>query len=274
MTVTIERRYATLTDVEVRDTDGGGLRFSGHAAVFNSPTDLGPFREQVAPGAFKRTIRTDGTDVRFLFNHEPNSVMARTTNGSLSLREDGTGLLAEADLDPSDFDVQRLLPKLRSGNVSQMSFGFRAVNEDDSWWDDQPDDDGKPIRTLREVQLFDVSAVTFPAYDDTDAALNSIARGTLEVAEARGLETGLDRGDVIDHLRESVNPQPEDDEEEVRCETCGHELDQTSPEDREEPPATEERETPEDDPAPAEEPRHSPSRSHLEARLYYLETTL
>ena len=253
MTVTIERRYATLTDVEVRDTDGGGLRFSGHAAVFNSPTDLGPFREQVAPGAFRRSIRTDGTDVRFLFNHEPDSVMARTTNGTLTLREDGTGLLAEADLDPSDFDVQRLLPKLRSGNVSQMSFGFRAVNENDDWWEDDPDDGGKPIRTLREVQLFDVSAVTFPAYDDTDAALNSIARGTLEVAEARGLNTDLDRGDVIDCLRESVTASPEREQE---------------------PPAEEVRETPEDDPAPADEPRHSPSRSHREARLAYVETTL
>ena len=257
MTVTIERRYATLTDVEVRENDNGGLRFSGHAAVFNSPTDLGPFREQVAPGAFRRSIRTEGTDVRFLFNHEPDSVMARTTNGTLTLREDATGLLAEADLDPSDFDVQRLLPKLRSGNVSQMSFGFRAINEDDGWWDDQPDDGGKPLRTLREVQLFDVSAVTFPAYDDTDAALNSIARGTLEVAEARGLDTGLDRGDVIDHLRDAVNPLPE-----------------TSPEREQEPPAQEVRETPEDDPAPADEPRHSPSRSHREARLAYVETTL
>jgi uncharacterized protein len=250
MTVTIERRYATLTDVEVRETDGGGLRFSGHAAVFNSPTDLGPFREQVAPGAFKRSIRTEGSDVRLLFNHEPDSVMARTINGTLKLREDGTGLLAEADLDPSDFDVQRLLPKLRSGNVSQMSFGFRAVGEDDSWWDDD-EDGGKPLRTLREVQLFDVSAVTFPAYDDTDAALNSIARGTVAVAEARGLDA--DRSQVIDHLRE---------------------LPTVSPEQGDETPAQEVRETPEDDPAPAETPRHSPSRSHLEARLDYLASTL
>ena len=253
MTFTIERRYATSAGVEVRETDGGGLHFSGHAAVFDSLADLGPFRERVAPGAFKRTIRTDGTDVRFLFNHEPDSVMARTTNGTLRLREDSVGLLAEAELDPSDFDVQRLIPKLRSGLLSQMSFGFRAIGEDDSWWDDQPEDGGKPIRTLREVQLFDASVVTYPAYDNTDAALNSIARGTLEVAEARGLNTDLDRGDVIDCLRESVTASPEREQE---------------------PPAEEERETPEDDPAPAETPRHSPSRSHREARLAFLETTL
>jgi len=247
VTVTIERRYATLTDVEVRETEHGGLRFSGHAAVFNSPTDIGPFREQVAKGAFKRTLGM-GADVRLLFNHDPDSVMARTTNGSLELREDGTGLLAEADLDPSDWDVQRLLPKLRSGNVSQMSFGFRVI--DDEWSD--PDDDGRQLRTLREVQLLDVSAVTFPAYDDTDAALNSIARGALALAEQRGIDTEMDTDQVADTIRQSI--------------TDGDV--QTSPEEREEPS------TPDDDPAPVETPRHSPSRSHLRKRLDYLETTL
>ena len=255
MTPTIERRYGTVTDVEVREAEGGGLRFTGHAAVFNSPTDIGPFREQVAPGAFRRSIRTEGSDVRFLFNHEPDSVMARTLNGTLTLREDEVGLLAEADLDPSDFDVQRLLPKLRSGNVSQMSFGFRVVGPDGDEWS-EPDEDGKQLRTLREVQLFDVSVVTYPAYDDTDAALNSIARGALEVAERRGIVTDLDQQQVADRIRDQIN--------------------QVSP------PVVEERETsdvPSEEqteavPAPAEAPRHTTSRSHLQARIAYLETTL
>jgi uncharacterized protein len=240
----IERRYATLTDVEVREQDGG-LRFSGHAAVFNSPTNIGPFREQVAPGAFKRTLGM-GADVRLLFNHEPDSVMARTTNGTLRLSEDGTGLLAEADLDPSDWDVQRLLPKLRSGNVSQMSFGFRVV--DDAWSD--PDGNGRQLRTLNEVQLFDVSAVTFPAYDDTDAALNSIARGALAVAESRGIVCDQDVAEVASHIRDALAPQDS--------------------------PAEEEREeqTPDEAPPPAEEPRHVSSRSHLTKRLAYIESTL
>lgn len=258
MTVTIERRYATLTDVEVRDTDTGGLSFSGHAAVFNSPTDIGPFREQVAPGAFKATIKPDRTDVRLLFNHNPDSVMARTTNGSLALSEDATGLLAEADLDPSDVDVQRLLPKLRSGNVSQMSFGFRVIKDD---WS-EPDDDGRQLRTLKEVQLFDVSAVTFPAYDDTDVALNSIARGALEVAEARGIVCEQDAEQVAAHIRESLAPHVSDDKD--------------SPEAREtqDPPVSQEAQALEADPDPAAQPVPSPSRLSRKKRLDYLKSTL
>jgi uncharacterized protein len=252
----IERRV-TLSDFEIRESDGGVL-FVGHAAVFNSPTDLGPFREQVAPGAFKRTIGPGRADVRLLFNHEADSVMARTTNGTLRLREDHFGLLAEADLDPSDWDVQRLLPKLRSGNVSQMSFGFRAIGESDDWWDRQPEDGGKPIRTLREVQLFDVSAVTFPAYDDTDAALNSMARGALAVAELRGL--ACDLSDVVDAFRDACHTAPPDEVEEPTQEPMQEET-------REE--------TPEEAPPPAEEPRPAPSRLELaHKRLAYLKTTL
>lgn len=246
----IERRFATFDNVEVREDDQGALRFSGHAAVFNSPTDIGPFREQVAPGAFKRTIHPDRADVRFLFNHQPDSVMARSTNGTLALSEDDTGLHTEARLDPSDWDVRRLIPKLKSGNVSQMSFGFRVV--EDEWSD--PDDDGKQLRTLKEVQLFDVSAVTFPAYDDTDAALNSIAEGALEVAEARGIDSDLDASGVAAVYRTSITTTdlPADTQ------------DQDSPEERET--------TPDDDPPPAEAPRPSSSRSNRERRLAYLDT--
>lgn len=248
----IERRFVTFDSIEVREDDQGGLRFSGHAAVFNTPTDIGPFREQVAPGAFKRTIHPDRADVRFLFNHQPDSVMARTVNGTLRLQEDDTGLHTEATLDPSDWDVRRLVPKLKSGNVSQMSFGFRVV--DDEWSD--PDDDGKQLRTLKEVQLFDVSAVTFPAYDDTDAALNSIAEGALEVAEARGIDSDLDTADVAALYRTSLTTTTDDLPAEPQ--------EQDPPEERET--------TPEDDPPPAEAPRPSSSRSMRERRLAYLET--
>lgn len=177
----IERRYANIEGAEIREEEGR-LAFRGHAAVFDSVTDLGPFRERVATGAFRKTVKE--ADVRFLFNHEPDSVMARTANGTLRLREDAQGLSTEADLDPTDWDVQRLAPKLRSGNVSQMSFAFRVVGPRGEEWDDSPEDGGKPIRTLKELALFDVSPVTYPAYADTDASLRC---GIDAVAERRAL---------------------------------------------------------------------------------------
>ncbi len=186
----VERRFVPLEDVEVRE-DGATLNFRGHAAVFDQVVDLGPWREQIAPGAFKKTIRE--ADVRFLYNHEPDSVMSRTKNGTLRLREDKVGLNTDADLDPNDWDVQRLVPKLKSRNVDQMSFAFRVVGKEGETWDDDPEDGGKPIRTLREVGLFDVSAVTFPAYPSTDGGL----RKSIEaVAERRGIVCSWDDDEV------------------------------------------------------------------------------
>jgi uncharacterized protein len=254
MTTVRERRFATLEDIEIReDSDGGATSFRGHASVFNSVTDIGPFRERVAPGAFKRTIGGRADDVAFLYNHVPDSVMARTTNGSLRLSEDTRGLFTDADLDPSDWDVQRLIPKLRSKNVSQMSFGFRVVDDE---WEDHPDDGGKPIRTLREVQLFDVSAVTFPAYKDTDASLR-MAKNVLQVAETRGITCDHCVEDIAEIIRHNLeNPEtPPAEEREVERDEVAQDASET----------------------PADVPAEPPAPSRLviaRKRLEYLETTL
>lgn len=154
----------------MRQDKAAGIRFSGHAAVFNRLTDLGLFREQVAPGTFARAIR-ERDDVVLLFNHSPDTVMARVGTGSLQLQEDDRGLRVTASLDPDDLDVQRVVPKLRRGDLSRMSFAFRVPPGGDTW-DDYPEDGGLPIRTLQSVRpLIDVAAVTFPAYEDTDAQL-------------------------------------------------------------------------------------------------------
>ena len=178
----IERRFAP-PGVEIRTDDDGTVTFEGHAAVFNKVADLGWFREKVSPGAFRKTIKE--ADVRFLYNHDPDSVMARTTAGTLKLSEDKRGLKTKATLDPDDVDVQRVVPKLRSGNVSQMSFGFRVIKDE---WDEEPDDGGTVMRTLKEVELFDVSAVTYPAYAETDAAVRSATSSAKEIADEHGID--------------------------------------------------------------------------------------
>lgn len=149
--VTLERR------AEGED----GLRLSGYAAVFDRVADIGGwFDEVIRPGAFARAIEA-GQDVALLFNHDPNTVMARTTNGSLRLREDAVGLWFEADLDANDPDAQRVVTKVRAGNVSQGSFAFDVRTE--MWHQDRP----KPLRELLDLDLYDVSPVTYPAYADT-----------------------------------------------------------------------------------------------------------
>ena len=147
---------------EIRaEGEGKESRIVGHAAIFNSFTTIWDFREQVAPGAFLKSIQND--DIRALFNHDPNHVLGRNRAGTLNLSEDEKGLAIE--IVPPDTQFARdLLVSLKRGDISQMSFGFQVIK--DEW-----DQGKKPMeRTLKEVKLFDVSPVTFPAYTDTDVS--------------------------------------------------------------------------------------------------------
>ena len=137
-----------------------GPCISGHASVFNSPADLGYFTETVKPGAFKRTIAED--DIRALFNHNPDYVLGRNTSNTLTLREDYKGLKVE--IDPPDTSVARdLMTSIKRGDISQASIGFYARG-----FTLRKDDAGKWYRDLTDIQLFDVSPVTFPAFTATD----------------------------------------------------------------------------------------------------------
>jgi HK97 family phage prohead protease len=136
-----------------------------------------PFVEYVRKGAFAKTLN-DGADVRLLIDHE-GVPLARTKSGTLMLEEDDRGLRVEATLDPMNPDAQRVLSAMRRGDLSQMSFAFRTVK--DSWNSD------RTIRELREVQLFDVSVVTYPAYEDTIVSLRSRQDVTVDVSGSLSL---------------------------------------------------------------------------------------
>jgi hypothetical protein len=161
----MEKRAFEVERLEVRKAKDGKRSIVGHAAVFNRIGDGGWFREKVAPGAFRDSIKVD--DVRALWNHDPNFVLGRNKAGTLRLSEDERGLAIE--IDPPDTQAARdLLVSIDRGDVSQMSFGFTTIK--DSWEKTEGD---KDIRTLEKVQLWDVSPVTFPFYRDTDVAVRS-----------------------------------------------------------------------------------------------------
>lgn len=166
----LERRF-TLMEIVVVDPPEGRAdekpKIIGHAAVFDQLSeDFGGWREKIAPGAFSKSI---GGDVRALFNHDPNLILGRTRAKTLRLTEDSKGLLAE--IDPPDTETARsVMEAIRRGDVSQMSFGFRTVKQ--KWEEDM--DKKIAVRTLVEVELFDVSPVTFPAYPQTDVGLREM----------------------------------------------------------------------------------------------------
>jgi HK97 family phage prohead protease len=165
-----EVRQYGISDIEVREqTDSDTVTFSGYATVFNHDYEVydafGKFTERLAPGAFTRTL-TEAPDVMLLVNHQ-GLPLARTKSGTLSLTQDKVGLRVQADLDANDPDVQAVLPKMRRGDVDEMSFAFRV--NDQVWSDDFTD------RTITEVNLSrgDVSIVSFGANPATVAALRA-----------------------------------------------------------------------------------------------------
>jgi len=177
----IERRFFPMTEfrVEPRE-DGQGSKLVGHAALFDSLSeDLGGFREKIDSGAFRKTIRK--ADVRALFNHDSNYVLGRTASGTLTLKEDNDGLRMENE--PPDTQWARdLRVSIERGDINQMSFGFRTVS--DRW-----ETKGKEsIRTIEEVELVDVSVVTYPAYADTRVALRSFEEWQKELQAETSLE--------------------------------------------------------------------------------------
>jgi HK97 family phage prohead protease len=168
----VERRDIPV-EIAVRELEDDAFTFEGHAAVFDQLSeDLGGWRERIKRGAFKRVL---GDDVRFLVNHDPSLLLARTRNGTLRLKENPTGLHTEADIAPTTIgkDLRILVERQ---DLTQMSFAFMVAEAE---WDDE---DGELIRTVTRMEaLYDVSAVTYPAYPQTDAG----ARKDLAAAAAQ-----------------------------------------------------------------------------------------
>lgn len=186
-----QRRVEAVAGPIARSTvvpTGSASKIGGYAALFDVPAEIGGlFVEKIAKGAFSTAIIKN--DVRALFNHDPNLILARTSAGTLSLREDAKGLAFEATL-PDAVWTNDLLASIRRCDISQMSFAFIARREA---WDDSGD---MPIRTLIEVELMDVSPVTFASYEQTQVTIlppvmRTLAAGNRAMQEA--MQARLDR---------------------------------------------------------------------------------
>lgn len=165
MTKKKETRTFDITGLQTRDgTENESVLISGYAAVFNSKTSIGSyFEEVIAPGAFSKAISDNG-DIRALFNHDWNNVLGRTKSGTLRLVEDNRGLKFDVEL-PNTTVARDLAESMRRGDINQCSFGFYPVEET---WDYSVE---PAIRTITEVELFEISVVSIPAYEDTEVSL-------------------------------------------------------------------------------------------------------
>lgn len=162
-----EVRTFTVRELSTRAAEGNGPRkLVGYASVFNVPTVIGDnwFTEEIVPGAFKTSIQEK--DVRALFNHDWNNVLGRMSSGTLKLSEDDKGLLFEIEL-PDTTLAKDLAIQIDRGDIDQCSFGFIPVTE--TW-----DQSVTPAhRRITDLELFEISIVSLPAYEETTVSLRS-----------------------------------------------------------------------------------------------------
>lgn len=139
------------------------MTIEGYFAVFDTNYEIVPgVTESVAPGAFSNTL---AGDIRALVDHETRLVLGRNKAGTLELKEDSRGLWGKIAINPNDSDAMNLYERVKRGDVDQCSFGFEIISEDTEYRED-----GSIHWTIREVKLYEVSVVTFPAYKDTGVA--------------------------------------------------------------------------------------------------------
>lgn len=187
----VGRQYRCVpAKMQVR-SDVEGPVIACHFAVFNTPTELWPgCIEQIAPGAFASSL---GLDVRGLINHETRLVLGRTSAGTLSLREDEVGLYGEIKINEHDSDAMNLYARVQRGDVSQCSFGFDILAED---YVVSPD--GQTCTwTIRDVRLWEVSVVTFPAYEATSA----IARASDNAASLKSARLNRRKNELLERIK-------------------------------------------------------------------------
>lgn len=199
--ITIPQEYKT------RDDNGGPI-IEGYFAVFNSNYELWDgASESIAPGAFDKTI---SGDIRALINHDTTLVLGRTIAGTLELRTDSHGLWGRIRINPNDQDAMNLHARVERGDVSQCSFGFYIVSEETDFRED-----GSIHWTLTEVDLFEVSCCTFPAYEETSISARQDDLKTLEQRKsdewkARMMSRINSEKEEESHGSEGVNVEKED----------------------------------------------------------------
>jgi len=166
-----ELRYAVVRELRATGT-GKQKRVEGYAATWNNPTDIGDFDETISPDPF---TSLDKDNVVLNFNHDDSMLLGRS-GVNLKLEQDSVGLRFECALNDSSV-AQDVYENLQSGILSECSFAF-TVNPDGEAWSTRPN--GRMLRTVKNLKLWDVSIVTSPAYGGTSAAARNVIAADIQ----------------------------------------------------------------------------------------------
>jgi uncharacterized protein len=216
---TMERRFVKGATVRAKQGEKPGIE--GYGAVFGQEYVLyedSNWRivETIKPGAFTRVLK-ENQDTRCLFNHDPDNVLGRTTNRTLRMSQDDSGLHYENDLDTRTTVGQNVQAFVDRGDVTGCSFAFTISKQT---WRDEKSVDGKTTISTREIEeiesLYDVGPVTYPAYDGTSVSPRS--------AELRSISSEGLPAEIKKRIRGLVE-RAKDDECVCRCVACARDND-------------------------------------------------
>lgn len=182
---TKERRIirAIPSTFETRDEDGR-LFIEGFFAVFDSVYEIAPdMSESIDRHAFDNTI---SGDIRALVNHDTTLVLGRTTANTLVLKIEERGLWGRIEINPNDSDAMNLYARVQRGDVSQCSIGFEIIREETEFRAD-----GGIHWTIQELDLWEVSCCTFPAYTETNISARAKDRDDVRARKMKAWQAKM-----------------------------------------------------------------------------------
>ena len=160
----MEMRWDTRAEKQLQEirtrNEGGDPIIEGYFVVFDGTYNIADgVTESVDRDAFNETI---GGDIRILVDHDTRLVLGRTGAGTAQVRVDERGVWGHVDINPNDSDAVNAHARVERGDVTQGSFGFDILEEETEYRED-----GSVHFTIKKVELYELSVVTFPAYEDT-----------------------------------------------------------------------------------------------------------
>lgn len=176
----LKNQFRSIGKLNTRDnTNDDEMKITGYFVVFNSETNLyESVYEEISDKAFENI---DLSDIRALADHDTAKILGRTKSQTLSLSVDEKGLFGEITINKNDTEAVNLYERVKRGDIDQCSFGFNILNEIM-----EQREDGSVKWTITEIELFEVSVVTFPAYQDTSVEARS---EQMKQLEKRNLQT-------------------------------------------------------------------------------------
>ena len=187
-------------EVRAQPSTDEPTRIIGYGSVFNSRSEpLWGFREIIKPGAFDDVL---GDDVRGLFNHDPNYILGRSSANTLTLSVDERGLQYTLIAPDTQTIRDLVIAPMMRGDITQSSFAFRVAPDGERWYEDE---EGIVIREVSQFsRLFDVSPVTYPAYQEADSGVRSL-KAWQEARDSGALQKAINQRMARDRLLTLIN---------------------------------------------------------------------